>query len=53
LAEPGELTLVIAQHLEVDSQYVERVEAWDMLMERFWSENIPRRKRPGAPPPNG
>ena len=29
MAEPGELTLVIAQHLAVDSQYVERVEAWD------------------------
>jgi hypothetical protein len=27
--EPDDLTLTIAQHLEVDSQYVEHVEAWD------------------------
>jgi hypothetical protein len=29
VAEPDELTLTIARHLEVDWQYVERVEAWD------------------------
>jgi hypothetical protein len=27
--EPDELTLTIARHLEVDWQYVERVEAWN------------------------
>jgi hypothetical protein len=29
MAEPDQLTLMIAQHLELDHQYVERVEAWD------------------------
>jgi hypothetical protein len=29
VAESDELTLMIAQHLELDHQYVERVEAWD------------------------
>jgi len=29
MPEPDELTLAIARHLEVDWQYVERVEAWD------------------------
>jgi hypothetical protein len=30
MPEPDELTLAIARHLEVDWQYVERVEAWDV-----------------------
>jgi hypothetical protein len=29
VAEPDELTLTIARHLEVDWQYVRRIEAWD------------------------
>jgi hypothetical protein len=29
VSEPDELTLVIARHLEVDWQYVRRIEAWD------------------------
>jgi hypothetical protein len=29
MAEPDELTRIIAQHLEVDHQYIMRVEAWD------------------------
>jgi len=29
MAEPDELTRKIAQHLEVDHQYMVRVEAWD------------------------
>ena len=29
VSEPDELTLLIARHLEVDWQYVQRVEAWD------------------------
>lgn len=29
MAEPDELTLTIAQHLELDHQYVKRIEAWD------------------------
>ncbi len=29
MAEPDELTLRIARHLEIDHQYSERVEAWD------------------------
>ena len=29
MAEPDELTLAIAQRLELDSQYVEHIEAWD------------------------
>lgn len=29
MPEPDELPLAIARHLEVDWQYVERVEAWD------------------------
>ncbi len=29
MPEPDELTLAIARRLEVDWQYVERVEAWD------------------------
>jgi hypothetical protein len=29
MAEPDELTRIIAQHLEVDHQYVEHVEAWN------------------------
>jgi hypothetical protein len=28
-SEPDELTLTIARHLEVDWQYVRRIEAWD------------------------
>jgi hypothetical protein len=30
LSEPDELTLTIARHLEVDWQYVRRIEAWDI-----------------------
>jgi hypothetical protein len=29
MAEPDELTLTIAQRLEIDAQYIESVEAWD------------------------
>jgi len=29
MADPDELTLAIARHLEIDVQYVEIVEAWD------------------------
>jgi hypothetical protein len=29
VAEPDELTLTIARQLEIDTQYVEHVEAWD------------------------
>jgi hypothetical protein len=29
VSEPDELTLIIARHLEVDWQYVRRIEAWD------------------------
>lgn len=29
MAEPDELTLTIARHLEIDGQYVKHVEAWD------------------------
>ncbi|HUZ25453.1 MAG TPA: hypothetical protein VMV07_16985 [Streptosporangiaceae bacterium] len=29
VSEPDELTLTIARHLEVDWQYVRRIEAWD------------------------
>jgi hypothetical protein len=29
VSEPDELTLLIARHLEVDWQYVRRIEAWD------------------------
>jgi len=29
-AEPDELTLKIARHLEIDHQYVKHVEAWDV-----------------------
>lgn len=29
MAEPDELTLTIARQLEIDSQYVEHIEAWN------------------------
>jgi hypothetical protein len=30
LAEPDELTLTIARHLEIDGEYFEHVEPWDI-----------------------
>lgn len=29
MAEPNELTLAIARQLEIDAQYLERIEVWD------------------------